>query len=240
MRPIDQQLLTHRAAAMWKVRRREISVERHADNSTSHGGGRAQHVDSVILAVRSKSQHSFTLGGSTNMKMFRRAAMLAMGVSLALVTAAPAGAAPAPTTDDKSVHAVGAPLASAPAAACPVSGQRVKTSASDRVYLIDPQRYLNWMPLASYNGLWDNFNNIATFNNLFTECYSGFFTMNNAHLAKLPTSAAVYVWDSALSNGPAYRWITSPAIFAKYGFSSGKIRTQGSVGPIATEWPWNN
>lgn len=177
------------------------------------------------------------------MKMFYRAgrvaAMLVMGASLVLVTTAPASASPIPTADDKSTHSAGAPRENALAAACPVSGQRVKTSTNDRVYLVDPQGFLNWMPLASYNQLWDNFNDIATYDNLLTECFDGYYTMNNAHLAKLPTSAPVYIFDSALRGG-SYRWITSPEIFAKYGFSSSKITIKNPLGPIAEDWPWDN
>jgi hypothetical protein len=177
------------------------------------------------------------------MKMFYRAgrvaAMLVMGMSLVLVTTAPASASPTPAADDKSTHSAGAPRENARAAACPVSGQRVKISSSDRVYVVDPQGYLTWLPLESYNGLWDNFNNIDTYNNLFTECYSGWSTMFNARLVKLPSFAQVYIWDTRIEDG-RFRWINSPAIFNKYRFSSSKIVVQNPVGPIAAQLPWNN
>ena len=174
------------------------------------------------------------------MKLFLRAAStLTVGLALVLAATVPSGASPTATDDSKSAQAA---RTSSVAAACPVSGQRVKTSTSDRVYVIDPQGFINWVPLASYNGLWDNFNNIDTYNNLFTECYStgDVFTMNGAHLAKTSNNPAVYIWDSAIVVGGAFRWITSPAIFAKYRFSSSKILTLTSISPITNDFPWNN
>jgi hypothetical protein len=118
--------------------------------------------------------------------------------------------------------------------ACPVPGQRVKTSTSPNVYLIDPDDFINWIPSATdYFNLWDSWDGISVVSDsVLIDCFpEGFFTMSNVHLAKTPNAASVYIWDV---NGGGYRWITSGTIFNKYGFSWGKIRTQSSVSPVSS------
>lgn len=149
--------------------------------------------------------------------------------------------------DDRptSARAVSAKLdawSSAVVAACPQPGQRVKTSTAPEVYLVDPDGGLNHLsdPTVYFN-LWDTWDGIAVYDNLFTYCYSpdDYRMMSDAHLAKTSDSPRVYIWDATLQSGAAYRWITTPEIFDKYGFSWGKIRTQSSVSPINDDWPWD-
>lgn len=121
---------------------------------------------------------------------------------------------------------------SAPAAACPVPGQRVKTSSSSAaIYLIDPEYDLNWVPNATvYEDLFDTWNGVLVYSNLFSECYIGYFTLTNGHLAKTSSSAAVYIYQAAVGG---YRWIVSGTVFDRYNFDWAEIRTQ-SVSPISS------
>ena len=97
----------------------------------------------------------------------KKARRLLPVVALAIATLMPgAGTATADATAGS-----GAPVeASAPsaAAACPVPGQRVKTSSSARIFVIDPDRYLYWIPNETvYNNVFRTWGGIATFDNLF-------------------------------------------------------------------------
>jgi hypothetical protein len=120
------------------------------------------------------------------------------------------------------------------AAACPVPGQRVTTPTSPQVYLIDPDFFINLIPNPTvYFNLWDSWSGIATFDDAtLIDCFpEGYFTMNNAHLAKTVSDPAVYIYDEP---GGGYRWITSAAVFNMYAFSWSKIRAQASVSPISS------
>ncbi|GGU82716.1 hypothetical protein [Lentzea flava] len=177
-------------------------------------------------------------------RLCRVAIALALSLPLVVTTAQVAGAAPAPSASDVAKaldsRSFAAPRPTANAAACPQPGQRVKTSSSPAVYLVDPNYLLNWIPgETEYFNLWNSWSGIATYNNLFTECYSGYYTMRNAHLAKLSSGPAIYIWDAQIVSGGAYRWITSEAVFNKYAFAWSKVRTQSSIGPIAVNYPWN-
>lgn len=112
--------------------------------------------------------------------------------------------------------------------------QRVKEQSSSAVFLIDPDDTLNWIPNSTvYFSLWDSFNGITTVSDgTLGPCFGVYFTMSNAHLAKTASSARVCIYDI---NGGGYRWITSQAIFNKYGFSSSKIQTQSSVSPVGSD-----
>jgi hypothetical protein len=128
--------------------------------------------------------------------------------------------------------ATAAPLAQA--AACPEPGQRVKTSWSPRVYLVDPERELLLIQNEeNYLKLWDNWNGIRTYDNLLSECHpGGHDNVLNGHLAKTPNDPRVYIWDIDLG----YRWIVSGEVFNKYGFSWGKIHTIDSVSYRGPDW----
>jgi hypothetical protein len=141
----------------------------------------------------------------------------------ALMTTAVSTASAAPAAGD--------PADTAAAAACPAPGERVRTSSSTRVFLIDPQRRLRWIPNETvYFSLWDSWAGIRTYNNLFVDCYRDWGELNNAHLAKIASAPYVFIWDSDYG----YRWIINESVFNRYAFSWGKIRTQGSVGPISS------
>jgi hypothetical protein len=156
---------------------------------------------------------------------FRRGfAVLALGVFLFGSTAGTAAASSEPQNS----------------AACPQSGQRAKTSSSARVYLVDPEGFLRWIPGTVYTNLWDNWNNIGVYDNLFTECFAAVSNLDNARLTKSTLSSNVYIWDSSMPSSGAFRWIAGQEIFNKYGFSWSKIGTQSSVTPIAAQWPWDN
>lgn len=121
----------------------------------------------------------------------------------------------------------------ASAGACPVPGQRVKTSASPAIYVVDPDGRLYWIPNPDvYLSLFRTESGVTIFDNLFTDCYGGFGTLSDGHLAK-GSGDAIYIWDGHLGG---YRWITSPAVFDKYAFASDKVRMQATVSPIVADW----
>lgn len=172
-------------------------------------------------------------------RLGRAAFAAAIGLSLVLGSAVSAAAAPTgstlrPATGQKSLSSV---HPTRTAAACPQPGQRVKSTASPNVYVIDPDYLLNHIPSeAVYFNLWDSWAGISTVSeSTLVECFGVYYTMNNAHLAKTSSSPAVYIYDSG---GGGYRWITSEAVFNKYGFSWGKIKTLSSISPISS-WNWD-
>lgn len=161
----------------------------------------------------------------------RKARRLLPILALAIVTSmAGAGTAAADTTARS-----GAPAeASASAAACPVPGQRVKTSSSPRIFVIDPDRYLYWIPNETvYNNVFRTWGGIATFDNLFVDCYRDWATLSNGRLVKTASSPRVYIWDGQLG---VYRWITSGTVFDAYQFAWNKIITVSSVSPVGLSW----
>ena len=123
----------------------------------------------------------------------------------------------------------------APAAACPVPGDRVRTSSSAALYVIDPEYDLNWIPSpAVYENVFDTYDGILTYNNLFSECYIGYYTLYDGHLAKTSSSANVYIYQDAVGG---YRHIVSGPVFDKYDFAWAKIRTQ-AVSPVSSLTWW--
>ncbi|MGW4210400.1 hypothetical protein ACWEIJ_20595 [Lentzea sp. NPDC004789] len=118
--------------------------------------------------------------------------------------------------------------------ACPVPGQRVKTSSSPAIYVVDPDGRLYWIPSPDvYLSLFRTESGVVIYDNLFADCYTGWGTLSDGHLAKGPGDA-IYVWDGHLGG---YRWITSPAVFNAYAFAPDKVRNLASVSPIvANNW----
>jgi hypothetical protein len=183
-------------------------------------------------------------------QVVRVAVVLAVGLALLSATAGVAQAAPPPVTPgsakvDAAVSGVAdadafarsvadpSPASLKPdavAAACPVPGQRVKTSTSSEVFLVGPQYDLNLIPdRATYESLWDSWNGIVTNNSLWS-CYNrdGAWIMWYAELAKESSSPKVYIYDY---NGGGFRWITSATVFNKYAFSWNKINVYSAIGP---------
>jgi hypothetical protein len=122
---------------------------------------------------------------------------------------------------------------SASAGACPVPGQRVKTSTSPAIYVVDPDGRLYWIPSPEvYLSLFRTESGVVIFDNLFADCYSGWGTLSDGHLAKA-SGDAIYIWDGHLGG---YRWITGPAVFDQYALAGDKVRMQASVSPIVADW----
>jgi hypothetical protein len=126
--------------------------------------------------------------------------------------------------------------ASANAAACPVPGDRVKISGDARVFLIDPEGDLNLIPNRTvYENLFTTWNGIKTFNNLFSECHFGWYTLHDAHLARPSASnPAIYIYQAAVG---AYRHIVSMTVFNRYSFNVAKVQVR-TVSPISS-LTWN-
>jgi hypothetical protein len=172
-------------------------------------------------------------------------ALLPFAVGLALMAtttaanAAPANAAAArPDAGRTAVPIVGTTAGTATGTStrisdinsCPVPGQRVKTSYSPEVYLVDPDWELYYIPGNVYFNLWDSWSGIVVNNDL-PYCYAYAWVLSNAFLTKTASQPQVYIYDSTLG---AYRWITTAEVFNKYGFSWGKIRTQAYIYPISS------
>ena len=167
-------------------------------------------------------------------------ALMLFAVGLALIaTATAANAAPARPETGRTTVAIAGTKADAATGnskrisdltSCPVPGQRVKTSYSPEVYLVNPNWELYYIanPTVYFN-LWDSWNGIIVNDDL-PNCYAFAYVLDNAFLAKTASQPEVYIYDSTYGE---YRWITSPQIFNKYGFSWGKIKTQGSIYPIS-------
>lgn len=173
-------------------------------------------------------------------KRVRRALVLALAaLFLALSPAGNAAAAPAGAPGGVALDPrddVSTLRDAAPAAACPVPGDRVKTTSSSAVYVIDPEYDLNWVPNRTvYENVFDTWDGILTFDNLFTECYAGYYTLTGGHLAKTASSANVYIYQAAVEG---YRHVVSAAVFDKYDFAWAKIRVQASVSPVSSLTWW--
>lgn len=134
---------------------------------------------------------------------------------------------------DTAVRSAAVVETSASAAACPVPGQRVKTSSAPAIYVVDPDGRLYWIPSPEvYLNLFRTESGVEIFDNLFVDCYSGWGTLGDGHLAK-GAGDAIYIWDGHLGG---YRWINSPAVFDKYAFASGMVRNLASVSPVVADW----
>jgi hypothetical protein len=168
------------------------------------------------------------------MKKFKIIGMTLVMLAATLLAAQPAAAAPDRGTALTRTAATSTLKAGFKAAACPSRGQQVKTSSSATVYLVGPNWDLYAIPGNVYFNLWDSWQPISTNDNLFVDCYWGYYMLNNAHLAKTSTDATVWIYDASYG---AYRAITYAA-FIQYKFSWSKIRVQ-SVSPTVSD-QWNN
>jgi hypothetical protein len=134
-----------------------------------------------------------------------------------------------------------APGTVTPALGCPASGQRVKPSNSDAVYMIDPQGY--WDHIAGpsiYDRLWDSWTGISTVDpGTVSSCikFGGDFY---GYLSQASGDVNVYIWDNTYGTG-CYRWIPSADVFNKYGFGWDKIGLVASISNVcaANIGPWN-
>jgi hypothetical protein len=156
---------------------------------------------------------------------------LTTGLSLATasVSAAAEEAAPEPNTS----------LSPASVLACPAEGTRFKSPATDgdTVFLVGPKGFLYSIPTAAdYLNLWADWRDIATIDR--RTCAKTPYPLANAHLAKLPSSAPVYIWDETFSPN-CYRKIKDWATFtAKYHFNPAEIQEQGVIYTCGDEHPW--
>jgi hypothetical protein len=163
------------------------------------------------------------------MKLLLRTVLAVVtGLTLVVGNTAMASAAETDAVDTKSAASVDV------AAACPQPGARVKRSDSPRIYLVGPAGELNWIPNETiYYRLWDTMSYTVDNRIMGGGCQNVAYEFYNGHLAKSASSSATYVWDQF---GGGYRWITSPAVFNKYGFSWGKIRTVSCICDTGPNW----
>lgn len=164
-----------------------------------------------------------------------RRGLCVLAATGALLLGAAGTAAATPGSSEPFHTSTAAPHPAADPAACPQSGQRVKTPSSPAVYLIGPDGTANWIPtVVDYQALWDdNWTGIETASDTtMWDCFTGYWTMSNVHLAKTPTRAAIYIYDV---NHGGYRWITSSQIWARYGFVVANVRHPSIIRPISSQ-----
>jgi hypothetical protein len=156
----------------------------------------------------------------------------ALSLAFVVVTLlAGAGSAVSNTTTARSTALV---KTAAATGACPVPGQRVKTSSSPAIYVVDPDGRLYWIPNPDvYLNLFRTESGVVIYDNLFVDCYAGWGTLINGHLAKKSGDPAIYIWDAHLGG---YRWITSPEVYDKYAFAPDKVTIVPAVSPIVADW----
>lgn len=101
--------------------------------------------------------------------------------------------------------------------------------------MVGPDRELNWIPSeAAYFSVWDSGNGVIVDDRIMGGvCQNTWYELNNSHLAKTATSPAIYVWDYF---GGGYRWIPSPEVFDKYGFSWTKVQTVACICDTGPNW----
>lgn len=153
-----------------------------------------------------------------------------------LAVIAVAGAVP---TASQAASGTAAPAAADPT--CPAPGHRIKWSDDPTVYLIGPGGHVYDFPNSTtYFALYSSYSGITTVSSsVIYRCLADSYGQNFAddltgtQLVKKSGTSAVYIWDASYGG---YRWITSQAIFNKYGFDSSKIRAVSSVGPVTTNW----
>jgi hypothetical protein len=156
----------------------------------------------------------------SNRPINRIAAALAVAVSLVVVTAHTARAAPA----------AGSGPANGAAAACPGPGNRVKAASNPAIYLIAPEGDLRWIPSETvYYRLWDTMDGVLTID--LGQCFIG-PSLTGADL-KRPGSSAIYIYDFKFGT---YRWIVSEAVFHKYKFSMAKVLALPLNAPVGPNW----
>jgi hypothetical protein len=164
------------------------------------------------------------------------------GLSISLTAATPAGASAGdgegakPRTLTKWDAATIARSSTVGLTACPVQGDRVKSSDGDEVYLIGTFDEVFLIPNATvYLQLWDSWSGVKV-NDGLPFCFpGGYYELTNGHLLKSFTDPKVYLWDSSRAH---YRWIVNADVFAiKYGFSWSKIISASEVNPIHF-WDW--
>jgi len=167
--------------------------------------------------------------------MQRRLFTVALIATLAAgALATPAVAAPQPDKPTLLTSREGVSVSTvAPAAACPVPGQRVKQSFSPDVYVVGPGFELYRIPNPTvYFSLWDSWSGIIVYDAL-ASCYPFYFELTSGHLAKDPVNPHVYIWDASYG---CHRWIVNGTVFNKYAFSWGKIVTESSVFWCEPHW----
>ena len=117
-------------------------------------------------------------------------------------------------------------------AGCPQPGQRVKTSSSPAIYLVDPDFRLRSIPDAeTYFSLWDTWGYEVRDDVL--SCYPNPVPLYDAELVKEPGDPRVYIWDAYFG----FRHIVDGETFARYGFSWSKVKERSPVEPNA-DMPW--
>ncbi|WP_125728011.1 hypothetical protein [Kibdelosporangium aridum] len=125
-----------------------------------------------------------------------------------------------------------AATAEAAPAACPQPGQRVKTSSSPAIYLVDPDFQLRSIPdEATYFRLWDSWSYVI--NDSVLSCFTDPIPLYDAALVKEPGDPRVYIWDAYFG----FRHIVDGEVFTKYGFSWNKITERATVDPNPDR-PW--
>ncbi|QNP68197.1 hypothetical protein IAG44_01095 [Streptomyces roseirectus] len=159
----------------------------------------------------------------------RRAATVATGFLLSLVTALATTTTASPAT--------------AAAAACPGPGARVKAT-SPSVFLVDPEGFLRHIPNATvYNRLYAGWSGITTLtDSALHSCwpydYPEQYPLTDAYLVKTSGSSKVYIYDWGRGG---YRWIVNASTFEdKYHFSWADVRTQVlDPDSLLPSWPWD-
>ncbi|MCE7012040.1 hypothetical protein LWC34_55910 [Kibdelosporangium philippinense] len=128
--------------------------------------------------------------------------------------------------------AANAATAEAAPAACPQPGQRIKTASSPAIYVVDPEFQLRSIQdEKTYFRLWDSWSYVIV--DEVESCFADPIPLLDAELVKEPGDPRVYIWDSHFG----FRHIIAPDVFAKYGFSWGKITERASVDPNPDK-PW--
>ncbi|MGW1713809.1 helix-turn-helix domain-containing protein [Streptomyces sp. NPDC002156] len=124
------------------------------------------------------------------------------------------------------------------AANCPAPGQRFKTAAHDRVYLVGPGSSLYYIPDETvYFNLWDDdYRGVATVSGgVFADCgWDEARELADAFIARTSSSLRAYIWDAWYG----YRWIADQTVFDTYGFSQAKIQIRSSLSPVNGDTRW--
>jgi hypothetical protein len=94
-----------------------------------------------------------------------------------------------------------------------LAGQRFVAPGSPKIYLVDPQGYLRYIPNpTTYNNLFRNWNGVLTFD--IVNIAQGPAISNGAILARGSGESPVYLITNGVKD-----WITTPAAMDKYYFN---------------------